>query len=47
MATNNSKRGLASASQATRTRVAKAGNAAQPRAAKAEGGRRSHMNRNR
>lgn len=46
MATGNSKRGLASADAATRKRVAKAGNRAQPREAKAAGGRNSHANRN-
>ena len=39
---SNKKRGLASASMQTRKRVARMGAMAQPREAKALGGRRSH-----
>lgn len=46
MADNNSNRGLASADEETRERVARAGAEAQPTEAKAKGGHNSHKGRN-
>ena len=43
--TGRSNRGLASADEATRKRVARAGAAAQPKEAKAKGGRNSRSGR--
>lgn len=46
MANNNSNRGLASADEETRERVARAGAEAQPTEAKAKGGHNSHKGGN-